>query len=104
VRPNVEMTDKELVQLICAYRLLNENVELSLSTREDEAFRDNLIGLGVTTISAGSKTDPGGYCAIDDQALEQFEVSDQRSPAAVAEMVKGRGYEIVWKDWDSAYS
>lgn len=97
--PKVEMSDKELVQLICAYRLFDEEVELSLSTRESEKFRDNVLKLGITTMSAGSKTNPGGY-AVEPQSLEQFEISDERSPAVIAEMIRNQGYEPVWKDWD----
>lgn len=97
--PKVEMNDRELVQLICAYRLFNEDVELSLSTREPEKFRDHLVQLGITAMSAGSRTNPGGY-AVDDQSLEQFEISDERSAAVVADMIRAQGYEPVWKDWD----
>lgn len=93
------MTDKELVQLICAYRIFNEEVELSLSTRESEKFRNNVIKLGITSISAGSKTNPGGY-AVEPQSLEQFEISDERSPLEIAEVIRRQGYEPVWKDWD----
>jgi len=101
-KPKVVMTDKELVQLICAYRIFNEDAELSLSTRESENFRNNVIGLGITSMSAGSKTNPGGY-TNGQQSLEQFEISDERAPAKIAEMIKSRGYEVVWKDWDAAY-
>jgi len=101
--PKVEMKDRELVQLICAYRLLDPDVELSLSTRESEHFRDHVIKLGITTMSAGSKTNPGGY-ASDLQSLEQFEISDERSAHAIASMLKKQGYEPVWKDWDRAIS
>ncbi len=97
------MTDKELVQLICAYRIFNEEVELSLSTRESEKFRNNVIRLGITSISAGSKTNPGGY-AVEPASLEQFEISDERSPAEIADVIKKNGYEVVWKDWDHALS
>ena len=97
------MSDKELVQLICAYRIFNEEVELSMSTRESEKFRNNIIRLGITSISAGSKTDPGGY-ASKMEALEQFEISDERTPAQVAEMIRAQGYEAVWKDWDEVYN
>lgn len=96
------MTDKELVQLICAYRLFNEDVELSISTREAPTFRDGLVQLGITSMSAASKTNPGGY-AMDDDTLEQFEIDDNRNTAAIATMIKKQGYEPVWKDWDAAY-
>ncbi len=102
LKPKVEMNDRELVQLICAYRLLNEEVELSISTRESEKFRDHIIKLGITSMSAGSKTNPGGY-AVDSQSLEQFEISDERSPQTIAAMIKSQGYEVVWKDWDKNF-
>ncbi|MHB8259452.1 MAG: 2-iminoacetate synthase ThiH [Bacteroidia bacterium] len=95
------MSDKELVQLICAYRIFNPEVELSISTRENEKFRNHIIKLGVTSMSAGSKTNPGGY-AVDPQSLEQFEISDERTPKEIAAIIKQQGYEPVWKDWDSA--
>ncbi|PIB35214.1 thiamine biosynthesis protein ThiH [Reichenbachiella sp. 5M10] len=101
LEPKVEMVDRELVQLICAYRIFNQEIELSLSTREMERFRDHAIKLGITTMSAGSKTNPGGY-AVEPQSLEQFEISDERSPAAIQEMLEKNGYEPVWKDWDIA--
>lgn len=100
--PKVVMNDRELVQLICAYRIFNEEIELSLSTRESPTFRDNVFKLGVTTMSAGSKTDPGGY-SMPDEALEQFEISDERTPKEVEQMIESKGYEVVWKDWDLAY-
>jgi 2-iminoacetate synthase len=102
LEPKVNITDKELVQLICAYRIFNEDVELSMSTRESEVFRNHIVKLGITSISAGSKTDPGGY-ASDLEALEQFEISDERSPGEIAEMIRNQGYEAVWKDWDEVY-
>jgi 2-iminoacetate synthase len=99
--PKVEQTDRELIQLICAYRLLDEEVELSLSTRESPEFRDHAVRLGVTAMSAGSRTNPGGY-AVDADSLEQFEIHDDRSPAEIAEMIRRQGYDVVWKDWDAA--
>jgi 2-iminoacetate synthase len=99
LEPKVEMSDRELVQLICAYRLFNEEVELSISTRESPAFRNHIIKLGITSISAGSKTNPGGY-VVAPESLEQFEISDERTPAEIAKMIATQGYEAVWKDWD----
>jgi 2-iminoacetate synthase len=93
------MSDRELVQLICAYRLFNQEVELSLSTRESEKFRDHVFSLGITSMSAGSKTNPGGYTA-GTESLEQFEISDERNPGEIAGMIKKNGYEAVWKDWE----
>lgn len=95
-----EMSDKELVQLICAYRLLDEELELSISTRESKKFRDNIVQLGVTSMSAGSKTNPGGYASYEDNSLEQFEIDDDRSPIEIAQMLQKQGIEPVWKDWD----
>jgi len=99
LEPKVEMTDPDLVQLICAYRLFDEDVELSISTRESEVFRNNIVQLGITSISAESKTNPGGY-AVEPQSLEQFEISDERSTEEVTAMLKEQGLEVVWKDWE----
>jgi len=96
------MDDKDLVQLICAYRIFNEDVELSLSTRESKHFRDNIVPLGITSISAESKTDPGGYSS-NESALQQFEIDDNRSTTEIAAMINKHGYDAIWKDWDAAY-
>jgi 2-iminoacetate synthase len=96
-----QMTDKQLVQLICAYRLLNEEVELSMSTRESANFRDHIIKLGITSISADSKTDPGGY-ANPEENLEQFEIDDDRPTSVFTEIIREQGYEPVFKDWDTS--
>jgi 2-iminoacetate synthase len=53
-------------------------------------------------MSAGSKTNPGGYSS-EPESLEQFEVSDERSAAEISTIISERGYEPVWKDWDRAY-
>ncbi|WP_418113666.1 2-iminoacetate synthase ThiH [Vibrio scophthalmi] len=103
LQPKSVMTDKQLVQLICAYRLLNSEVELSLSTRESEVFRDNVLPLGITAMSAASKTQPGGY-ALEDSELEQFEISDERSASRVEAMIRRKGFDPIWRDWHSAYS
>ncbi|MCS6991689.1 MAG: 2-iminoacetate synthase ThiH [Chitinophagales bacterium] len=96
------VTDRELVQLICAWRLFDQHVELALSTRESPQFRNHAVRLGITAISAGSRTNPGGY-ATHPKALEQFEIHDDRSPQQVAEMLKDAGLEPVWKDWDKSF-
>lgn len=103
VLPENAISERQLTQLICAYRIFNENVELSLSTRERPAFRDNIIKLGITTLSAGSKTDPGGY-SLGKNSLKQFEVSDERAPQLLVDVLKQNNLEPVWKDWDVAYS
>lgn len=102
IEPRVIVSDRNLVQLICAYRIFNENLEISISTRESQKFRDNAIKLGVTSISAGSRTEPGGYSSPADE-LEQFAVNDNRTPKEISEMISSVGYEPVWKDWDIYY-
>jgi 2-iminoacetate synthase len=96
------LSDKNLVQMITALRLLFPDAGLVISTRERAQLRNSLIKLGITKISAGSKTNPGGYSKYCD-SVEQFEVSDDRSPAEIAEMIKQNGLEPVWKDWDKAF-
>jgi 2-iminoacetate synthase len=100
--PVTPFGERELVQAACAFRLLSPEAELSLSTRESEAFRNRAFPLGFTSMSAGSRTNPGGYASAPD-SLEQFEVDDGRSPAQVAAFLRSRGYEAVWKDWDATY-
>lgn len=99
IEPNFVMEDRELLQLICAYRIWNPDLEISISTRENEKFRNHIVALGATTMSAASKTNPGGY-VVDPQSLEQFETSDERSMEEVRQMIYQAGYEPVMKDWD----
>jgi len=110
-QPEHPMADRELVQTIAALRLLLPHCGIVLSTREPPALRDGLVPLGVTTMSAGSSTEPGGYShAFDesnwtpheDQPGEQFHIADERSPAEVAAMIRRHGYEPVWKDFDQS--
>jgi 2-iminoacetate synthase len=123
--PLVNMGDRELVQFICALRLAFPEVGLVLSTRESAKLRDNLVPLGITMMSAGSHTEPGGYTgqgkgelhvtkggrmvkpsapmieSEGEHATVQFEIADNRSPAEVAARLEQMGYETVWKDWES---
>ena len=101
-QPNVVMSDRQLAQTIFAFRLFDHDVDISVSTRENPQFRDHIATLGATSLSAGSKTEPGGYFSHP-QALEQFVVSDDRTPAEVEQAVKEAGYEVVWKDWDRIF-
>lgn len=103
IEPNFIMEDKELLQLICAYRIWNEDLEISISTRENEKFRNHIISLGATTMSAASKTNPGGY-SVDKESLEQFETSDERSMEEIKNIIRKTGYDPVMKDWDAVYS
>ncbi len=126
--PLTRMSDRELVQLVCAFRLLFPDVGLVLSTREPAKLRDGLIPLGITLMSAGSHTEPGGYTGAGKEHLHhtvrgrivelgasewataeraahatgQFDIADERSPQEVAELIRRLGYEPVWKDWDAA--
>lgn len=101
-QPNVIMTDKELAQLTFAMRIFDHDVDISYSTRETPFIRDHMARLGVTTMSAESKTEPGGYFTYP-QALEQFTVSDERSAMEVAKQLQELGIEPVWKDWDASF-
>lgn len=95
--------DADLVQLILALRLCLPECGFTLSTRESAEFRDALFPLGVTMMSAGSSTRPGGYATCGDETLEQFAVQDSRSPEAVAAAIRAAGYDPVWKDFDNAF-
>ncbi|OEU70131.1 MAG: thiamine biosynthesis protein ThiH [Desulfuromonadales bacterium C00003093] len=101
-QPNSIVSDRQLTQFICALRLLIPDAGLLLSTRESTALRDNLLPLGITQMSAGSCTAPGGY-GDDVQDAEQFSINDDRSPAEIVKLLHSRGYEAVWKDWDTAF-
>jgi 2-iminoacetate synthase len=130
-QPLTQVSDRDLMQLMCAFRLMFPDVGLVLSTRETPRMRDGLIPLGVTLMSAGSHTEPGGYTGAGREhvhqtmrgraqdpvpgaagakgtsttrATEQFSIADTRSPQEVAEVIRQLGYEPVWKDWDRALS
>ena len=103
IEPKTIVTDKNLVQLITAYRLLDENLEISLSTRESEKFRNFAIPLGITTMSAESKTNPGGY-SVEPESLEQFAISDERSVQEISNIIQNNGYQSVYKDWERDYN
>ena len=120
--PLTHMTDRELVQLICALRIMFPDAGMVLSTRERAKLRNGLIPLGITSMSAGSHTEPGGYtgagrenlhrtergrivelaAGASEWATRQFDIADERSPEEVAETIRDIGYEPVWKDWDAA--
>lgn len=123
-QPLTQFSDRELVQLVAALRLFLPDVGLTLSTRESESLRNGMIPLGITMISAGVHTEPGGYTGAgkanlhktergrnvglsegssnDAGATAQFEIADGRSAGEMAEMLRRLGYEPVWKDWDAA--
>ena len=123
-QPAFTMDDRELAQLICALRITFPQLGIVLSTRERASLRDALVPLGVTMMSAGSHTEPGGYTrqgidnlhmtvrgrivapefdsGLDQLATGQFEISDERSPEEIAAALRRWGIEPVWKDWDQA--
>jgi 2-iminoacetate synthase len=130
-QPLTHMTDRDLAQLVCALRLMFPDVGLVLSTREPAKLRDGLIPLGITMMSAGSHTEPGGYTGAGKEKIHhtargrivelasgasewaptpenatnatgQFQIADERSAGEVAELIRRLGYEPVWKDWDAA--
>jgi len=104
------MMDRELVQYIAALRIYLPHIGIVLSTREHPALRNGLVPIGITTMSAGASTEPGGYSHFDEgnwtrtreQPGEQFHIADERSPATIARMIRERGYEPVWKDFDQS--
>ncbi|MGD0078470.1 MAG: 2-iminoacetate synthase ThiH [Sedimentisphaerales bacterium] len=97
------LSDKNLVQMILALRLCFADAGMTISTREPAHLRDQFVKLGITRMSAGSKTNPGGYSTHAD-SVGQFDIDDSRSPAQIAAMLKSQGLEPVWKDWDSAFT
>lgn len=101
-QPRAVITDRQLAHLTFAFRIFDHDVDISYSTRESDAFRRHMMQLGVTSMSAGSRTEPGGYASVPD-ALEQFSITDSRSPEAVAADIRAGGYEPVWKDWDAIF-
>ena len=121
--PELYLPDKAFVRLIAIFRLLFPQVGIVVSTRESASLRDAIATLGVTHMSAGAKTEPGGYtdAGSDDlhltvkgrrvelqeksgceKATEQFQIHDTRSPAEVAAMLRGLNLDPVWKDWDES--
>src|SRR5213595_838545 len=125
-RPLFSMSDRELAQLVCALRISYPQVGIVLSTRERPSLRDVLVSLGVTMMSAGSHTEPGGYTrrgiehlhqtvrgriippefqdGEDKLATGQFEISGDRPPERIAAVLRQRGFEPGWKDWEQALS
>jgi 2-iminoacetate synthase len=96
----LEVSDRDMVKIICTARLLFPRSGISLSTRETAEFRDRITGLGITKISAGSSTRVGGY--VDSQRDYddgQFQVHDSRNLAEIKAMLTGQGYDPVMTDW-----
>lgn len=103
-KANYTLEDKQFVQFILAYRLFLPKAGINLSTREEADFRDNLLKLGITKFSAGSKTTVGGYNEEDeDKSTEQFDTSDKRSVDEIVAMIRSQGYQVVYKDWEAIW-
>jgi len=98
-KPNHILEDAKFVQIMCAYRIFLPRVEINISTREDSAFRDNLLKICATKFSAGSKTEVGGYTKALTEP--QFEISDTRQSDEVVKSIEKMGYEPVYKNWES---
>ena len=96
-------SDREFVQLILAMRIFLPEVGFNLSTREKAGLRDSLILLGITHMSAGSSTRPGGYSSYGEETLSQFDIEDRRNPDEVAATIRRAGYDPVWKDFDHSF-
>ncbi|WP_033148915.1 2-iminoacetate synthase ThiH [Prevotella sp. P6B1] len=101
-QPNVVMSDRELAQVTFAMRIFDHDVDISYSTRETSDMRNHMATLGVTTMSAESHTDPGGYACYPN-ALEQFHVADSRTTPEVVADLKRMGVQPVWKSWDRSF-
>ncbi|PLX67146.1 MAG: 2-iminoacetate synthase ThiH [Denitrovibrio sp.] len=95
------ISDTNLVQSMLAHRLFQHDIGLAISTREPAQMRDSLLPLGVTQMSAGSKTEPGGYSQEHDG--KQFEIEDKRSVQEFCDMLRSKGYDPVMKDWDRSF-
>lgn len=98
--PACTVEDRDLVQIMIAYRLFMPRAGITISTRENQSLRDNLIGLGVTKMSAGSSTEVGGH-TLDDKSEGQFDINDRRSVEEMKEMIYSKGYQPVFKDWQA---
>ncbi len=97
-QPYHNVDDKKFVQIMAAYRIYLHKAGINISTREKSDFRDNILPLGVTKMSAGSRTDVGGYTK-GDKSTQQFEISDSRDVKETTDMIKSKGYQPVYKDW-----
>lgn len=96
--PGTPVYDKELVQAMLAMRLLLPRAGVTLSTRESSEFRNRLLRLGVTKMSAGSCTAVGGY-TDDEASFPQFETSDERSVDQIRKFLQSQGYQPIMTDW-----
>ncbi|ADR18401.1 2-iminoacetate synthase ThiH [Calditerrivibrio nitroreducens] len=101
-KPEYPVSDRNLLQSMFALRIFLNDVGLVISTREPAEFRDNILGLGVTQMSAGSKTNPGGYTEKTDSG-QQFSMEDTRSVKEFVESLQKKGFDPVFKDFDQTF-
>lgn len=96
-----EVSDKNMTQALMALRLFLPRLGIALSTRENARFRENLLPLGITRMSAGSTTRVGGHTIPfpEEENAPQFEISDSRDVEEMKEMLAAKGYQPVLKDW-----
>lgn len=92
------VSDRLFVQILLAFRLLFPKVSISISTRETSEFRESLIPLGVTKMSAGVSTSVGRLNE-EEQETQQFEISDKSSVIEVKNMITKKGYQVIFKNW-----
>ncbi|MFP4467284.1 MAG: 2-iminoacetate synthase ThiH [Candidatus Goldiibacteriota bacterium] len=103
-KPAEPVTDRQLVKMIFALRIYLKHAGITVSTRESAVFRDNMIGYGITMMSAGSKTNPGGYDIYEnDKTKKQFDISDSRTTREIAGVIRQKGYYPVFKDWSDSF-
>lgn len=95
-----DVHEPQLLQVMCAYRLFMPFAGLTISTREREGFRDNVIGMCATKISAGVSTGIGSHTEdIDEKGDDQFEICDDRSLEEVLGAIKDKGLQPVMNDY-----
>lgn len=97
--PTSIVSDRDMVQLMLAMRLFLPRLGITVSTRENAQFREHILPLGVTKMSAGVSTAVGGH-SQDGEQVGQFDISDERSVDEMCEMLKTRGFQPVFKDWE----
>lgn len=95
--PN-DVHEKQLLQVMLAYRLFMPYAGITISTRERAGFRDNVIGMAATKISAGVSVGVGGH-EEETKGDEQFEISDPRSVAEVYNAIIEKGLQPVFTDY-----
>lgn len=95
-----DVHEKQLLQIMCAYRLFMPFAGMTISTRERAEFRDNVIGLAATKISAGVSTDIGSHSEETEQKGDaQFEIADGRNVEEIVDAIKGKGLQPVMNDY-----